>query len=219
MGSITLRNLLVAAGLLLAAPVVSAGMATPSMLANTCAGCHGDGGNSRGPATPGIAGLSKNYIINAMLAYKHGDDEAAIEESIDSISAVVDADDLDVLPRASTIMNQIASGYTAEEIVAMADYFSVQSYVAHAQQPDAALVKAGERLHEKNCEKCHEDGGSYSEDDVGILAGQWTAYLQNSLADFRGGDRAMPKKMKAKLKDLSDDDVNALIAYYASQGK
>lgn len=219
MGSITLRNLLMAAGLLVAMPAMSAGMATPSMLANTCAGCHGDGGNSRGPATPGIAGMSKNYIINAMLAYKHGDDEGAIEEALASISDVVDVDDLDVLPRASTIMNQIAGGYTAAEIIAMSEYFSAQPYVAHAQPADAALVKAGERLHEKNCEKCHEDGGSYSEDDVGILAGQWTAYLQNSLADFRGGDRAMPKKMKAKLKDLSDDDVNALIAYYAGQGK
>ena len=57
---ITLRKLLLAAGMLLALPVVSAEMATPSMLSNTCAGCHGEGGNSQGPATPGIAGLSKN---------------------------------------------------------------------------------------------------------------------------------------------------------------
>ena len=215
---ITLRKLLLAAGMLLALPVVSAEMTTPSMLSNTCAGCHGEGGNSQGPATPGIAGLSRNYIISAMLAYKHGDDDAAIEEALASNDGI-DPDNFEVMSRTSTIMNRIAGGYSMPEIVVLAEYFSAMPYISHAQPADAGLVSEGERLHEKNCEKCHEDGGSYSEDDVGILAGQWQPYLHNAMADFRGGDRMMPKKMKAKLKDLSDDQVKALIAFYASQGK
>ena len=40
--------------------------ATPSasMLANTCAGCHGPKGNSHGPATPTISGISSEYFIS-----------------------------------------------------------------------------------------------------------------------------------------------------------
>ena len=45
--------------------------ASPSMLSDTCLGCHGPGGVSEGPATPTISGMSEIYIIGAMLAYKY----------------------------------------------------------------------------------------------------------------------------------------------------
>jgi len=41
--------------------------------ANTCAGCHGTGGASVGPASPTIAGKSAVYINDVMAAYKSGD--------------------------------------------------------------------------------------------------------------------------------------------------
>ena len=43
---------------------------TASMLADTCAGCHGTDGASVGPATPNIAGLSETYFTDTMLAFK-----------------------------------------------------------------------------------------------------------------------------------------------------
>lgn len=167
-----------------------------AMLGNTCAGCHGNNGVSQGIATPSLAGKSVDTIKEAMTAYKKGD-------------------------RASTIMGRLAKGYSDEEINAMAEFFAAQKYVPAKQKFDAAKAKAGEKLHEKHCEKCHEEGGKVDEDGTGILAGQWTTYLQYQFADFKSGEREMPKKMKTQMdKALAQDGdkrIEELLSYYASQ--
>ncbi len=77
--------------------------------------------------------------------------------------------------------------------------------------------KKGKGIHILNCKKCHEDGGSSADDDAGILAGQWTPYLEQQFKEFKAGKRAMDKKMKPKMEKLSADDIKALIQYYASE--
>ena len=174
--------------------------ATPSaaMLANTCAGCHGTNGSSVGPASPTIAGISKAYFIETMEAYKSGE-------------------------RPSTIMTRIAKGYTDEEIKLMAGFFSKQKFVRQSQKFDQQKAGKGKKLHKKYCEKCHENGGRSSEDDAGILAGQWAPYLVYTMEDFTNGSRPMEKKMKKKLsamqKKHGDKGINDLIHYYSSQNK
>jgi sulfide dehydrogenase cytochrome subunit len=190
-----LQGILIASSVALAGPVFAE---TPSaaMLGNTCAGCHGTYGNSQGPATPTIAGVSSEYFIDAMQAYKNGE-------------------------RAATIMDRVAKGYTDEEIKLMAEFFAKQTMVRKPQQVNAALAKKGMAMHEKYCEKCHEDGGRSTEDDAGILAGQWTPYLQYTMSDFISGEREMPSKMKKKVEELQakggDAAIEALIHYYGSQ--
>jgi sulfide dehydrogenase cytochrome subunit len=217
MGTKVIRNALLAAGLACAATGAFAAGASPSMLANACAACHGGGGNSSGPATPAIAGMSKGYFIAAMLSYKYGDDEAAIEKVV-AASDALDADEFEALPRGKgTIMSRIAKGYEDADIIAMADVFANAKFMRHGQDGDSAMIKKGAKLHDKNCEKCHEDGGRTSVDDVGILAGQWKPYLSNALADFKDGTRKMPKKMASKMKKLDAADLDALVQYYGSQ--
>lgn len=172
---------------------------TPSaaMLGYTCAGCHGTNGNSNGPATPSLAGASKDYIIEVMDYYATGE-------------------------RVSTIMGRIAKGYTKDEVKAIAEFFSKQKFVpAKGQEFDAKLAKKGAKLHDKYCEKCHADGGTSSEDDAGILAGQWVPYLRYTLADMQAGKSHVPKKMKKKLKKLhkkaGDAGIEQLINFYASR--
>lgn len=193
--------------------------ASPSaaMLANTCAGCHGTEGVSSGPATPGLAGMAKSYFINAMLAYKyHGDEnrDAGIQAAVTKLK--LDPDEIDVLDRKSTIMTRIAKGYSDEEIMAMADFFAGKKLSGQKQKVDAALAAKGKKVHDKNCEKCHEDGGTKS-DGAGRMAGQWMPYLENTMADFLSKDRVMPKKMAEKTKNLSPEDIKAVIHYYGSQ--
>lgn len=165
---------------------------TASMLANTCAGCHGTNGASVGPATPTIAGMSAAYFNDAMAQYKSGD-------------------------RKSTIMGRIAKGYTDEEIALMADWFAAQPFVVANQKTDADKVAAGSKLYKKNCGKCHDENGSLADDDAGILGGQWLPYLQYSMVDFKSGDREMPKKMAKKVNKLDDFDIDALMHFFASQ--
>jgi len=174
-------------------------LATPSgeMLGNTCAGCHGTHGNTNGPATPGIAGINAEYFVETMKAYRDG-------------------------KRPSTIMARIAKGYDDAEIDAMAKYFAAQKYRAMPQTADAKLAKTGKQLHDKSCEKCHEKGGSVSEDG-GILAGQPMPYLHWTIEDFTSGKREMPKKMQTKMEEVhkanGDDGFKALVNYYGSRGK
>lgn len=172
------------------------GIPSATMLANTCAGCHGTNGSSAGPASPTIAGISMDYFIETMEAYQSGE-------------------------RPSTIMGRIAKGYSEKEIELMANYFSKQPFVRQPQEYDAKQAKLGKKLHKKYCEKCHEDGGRSSEDDAGILAGQWQAYLRFNLQDFTSGKRPMEKKMKKRLDKVAkahgQTGIDALINYYASQ--
>jgi sulfide dehydrogenase cytochrome subunit len=172
--------------------------ASESMLANTCAGCHGTGGSSMGPAAPSIAGLSPTYFEETMVGFASGE-----------------------IP--STIMGRIAKGYTEDEIKAMGKYYAAMKMQPAKQSFDPALADKGAKLHDKYCEKCHADGGKSAEDDAGVLAGQWTPYVNWTLADYKAGDREATKKMKKKLSELLEregsDGVMALLNFYASQQK
>jgi len=167
---------------------------TAAALAFTCAGCHGTDGSSVGPSSPSIAGMDPEVFIDAMQAYKFDE-------------------------RNSTIMNRIAKGYSDEQIKGMAWYFAKQKLLLQPQQYDPQLATLGAKLHEKYCEKCHEDGGRQA--DAGVLAGQWMPYLDNSMVDFIAGKRPYPRKMQRKveaaLEEQNDKAIPALIHYYGSQ--
>ncbi len=200
----TIQKACLVAGLALSASSVALAADAPAlltgasagMLSNTCAGCHGSNGASTGPATPTIAGLSKDYFIEAMQGFKSGE-----------------------VP--STIMSRIAKGYSDVEFKQMAEWFAGKPFVKAKQDFNPALAKQGAKLHDKYCEKCHGEGGQSAEDDAGVMAGQWTPYLEWTLADYLAGDRAMTKKMKKKMKKMlskeGDAGTTALLNYYASQ--
>jgi sulfide dehydrogenase cytochrome subunit len=171
-------------------------IASDSMLANTCSGCHGNTGVSTGPGIPSIRGLSKDYFVEIMMAYK--EDKAY-----------------------STIMGRIAKGYSEKEIEAMADVYANKPFVMANQKFDAGLAKKGKKIHKKYCERCHEEGGADS-GDGGVLAGQWIPYLQWTIDDFNEGRRDAEKKMLKNLKKVTKKDktgIDALLNYYASQNK
>ena len=188
--------------------------ATVQMLAGNCVGCHGVDGVSRGPASPNIAGMSKAYFVGAMLSYKYGKDVEKIEAAAKKLG--LDPDDIEGHERLATVMDRMAKGYSDEDIGLLADYFGAKPAVAAPQSFDAALAARGKAVHDRACEKCHEDGGRKG-DGSGTLAGQWMPYLNHSLTDFRAGHRGMPKKMRANMKDLTDKDFEALVHFYASQ--
>ena len=93
--------MLFAAALGMAAPRASAADVDLGRdVAATCANCHGTDGYSRG-RIPSLAGRDKDSIVRAMREFRDG-------------------------TRASTIMQQLAKGYTAEQIEAAAAYFAAQ---------------------------------------------------------------------------------------------
>ena len=69
-----------------------------SILAATCAGCHGSNFDGSGPI-PGLRGQQQAYLGNQLQAFKVG-------------------------ARPATVMNRLAKGYTEDEIIALAEHFS-----------------------------------------------------------------------------------------------
>ena len=178
-----------------AAPALMSG-AGAAMLAHTCAGCHGTHGASNGPAAPTIGGLSEDYMIEVMEAYKSGD-------------------------RASTIMGRIAKGYSDEEIAAMAKFYAAQPYVGKVQTSAGPKSMAGKKLHDEYCEKCHEDEGRSIDDDSGLLAGQWMPYLHWTMDDYAAGMNSGEKRMLKNIKKMLDEhgpsSIENLVHYYGSR--
>jgi len=70
-------------------------------LAATCAACHGTAGHTQGSTLPALAGQSQQALSASLHAFKAG-------------------------KRESTIMTQIAKGYTDEQIELLAAYFAAQ---------------------------------------------------------------------------------------------
>ncbi len=78
--------------------VAKANMSSATVLANTCFSCHGADGKSVG-AMPSLAGKPAKYIAATMKAFRDG-------------------------RKKGTVMNRIAKGFTADEIAALARFFS-----------------------------------------------------------------------------------------------
>jgi cytochrome c553 len=68
-------------------------------LAATCTACHGPDGKSVAPEAVSLAGLPREHIASQVRAFRDG-------------------------ARPSTVMQQIAKGYSEQQIDLIADYFS-----------------------------------------------------------------------------------------------
>ena len=98
------RTILIKASILVGAllafgQALAASTSTPPYFAANCANCHGTDGKSVTPIMPKLAGQEREFILETLRAYKAG-------------------------TRSGTIMPQLSKGYTDEEFVQLADYFS-----------------------------------------------------------------------------------------------
>lgn len=171
-----------------------------------CNDCHGDNGVSQSSDVPTIAGIDAFGIADQLFMYRDEERPCAESEYRQGDTS-----------RAATTMCAIAAELSDDDIEALGDAYAELSFVPAVQDFDAALAESGAAVHEKQCDKCHSDGGSNVEDEASILAGQWMTYLENTFAQYASGDRPQDKKMKEKIDALSADDVTALIHFYASQ--
>lgn len=188
---------------LAASSVVAAGL---DAAIENCNGCHGDRGVSRWTDVPTIAGLSEFYHSEQLYVYRDGD--RACEDSPYRQGDTT---------RAETNMCAVARGLDDDEIEAIAAHYAELAFVAAKQEFDASLVAEGKVIHDRDCSRCHADGGSNPDDDAGILAGQWMGYLEYAFREYAAEDREQIAKMKEKMDALDDAGTRALLHYYASQ--
>lgn len=163
-------------------------------MVKTCYSCHGANGVSVTPATPSIGGQPEAYIRKALLEWKAG-------------------------VRHSATMGGLAKGYSDEQVSALAAYLSRQPWTPASQNLDANLVNAGKVVSER-CAGCHGDTGAASDGEMPNLNGQWAHYLEQELHEYRDDSEPLPnKKMRNVAKKLSEEEIKAVAAFFASQGK
>lgn len=80
---------------------------------------------------------------------------------------------------------------------------------SHAADPENGAVLS------RKCSVCHGKNGIAKDPEVANLAGQSAFYLEKSLKDFRKGIRE-DRRMSLIVKNLSDDDIKDLAAWYSS---
>ena len=173
-------------------------------LVQSCEHCHGKDGNSNTPEVPIIAGFSYEGFLNTIDVFRE-DDRIAREFHKPG--------------EPETIMNEIAKGLSDEEVLNLADYFSKRKFKPAQQSVNTELAQRGEVIHKRSCERCHTDNGAHPVEDAAILAGQWTPYLRRQFDNFLSGKRIVPRSMLRRIKKLSQDDIEALLHFYASQGR
>ena len=190
-----------------AAEVEMVDMAKVNKLVDTCSVCHERDGDSNDPNMPIIGGYSEAYIISSMTAYK---EETRSCPDIEYISKKKKVE--------TTNMCAITKALNDKEIELLAHYYSTKKFRRANQDFNLELAQKGQLIHERDCEKCHSEGGSVASDDAGILAGQWTPYLKQQFFAFYAEKRQLDKKMKPKFNKLDKTEIEALLNFYASRG-
>lgn len=200
---LSIRHLVLVAGLSLAA---GAGATDMEALVADCNGCHGEKGVSQWDDMPSIAGIDAFTHSEAFFAYL---DEARPCETVEYRIGPKKGEEGN--------MCDVAAELDEDQIEEIAELYAELPFVPAKQDFDAALVGTGKAIHEDKCDRCHAEGGSSAEDEAGILAGQWMGYMRRTFAEYAAETREQPDKMKKVMDPLSEEDVEALLHYYASQ--
>lgn len=189
---------------LLAAAMMAASGAVFAGVPDGCASCHNDNGVSTDEHVPTIAGNAAFFIENQLFMFAEGTRPCVADYFSAKGSAAADH-------------CAAVADLSEDEISAIGAAYEAMPHAAFEQEFDADMAAAGEAIHNASCEKCHSDAGSVMEDEAGILAGQPQAYIIAQMKHYRADERP-PEEMQKPARDLSDEDIAALAAFYAREG-
>lgn len=176
-------------------PVTAAEAAEVETLMRTCSTCHGGNETTLSSDIPIIAGQPFSVIEDALILFADGQ-------------------------RPCSAMCAIAVALNPLEKEALANYLEQQTFAPAAQPFELELAALGAKVHHNNgCEICHSQGGRNGNGMAPILAGQWTAYLRNALFQIKTGKRSGPQVMNQAIRSLSNDEIEALLNFYARNGQ
>lgn len=162
-----------------------------------CAGCHGDDGNAAAPIFPKLAGQHGRYLIKQLYDFRSQ-------------------------KRVEPTMNAMAEPLTDEDVLDLAAFYASKKI----SPEEAAPNKAGENLYKAGnsatavpaCSGCHGPKG-LGNPSAGFpsLHGQYAAYLEKTLHDFKNGERGndVNAVMRQVAKHMSDEEI-AAVSDYAS---
>jgi cytochrome c553 len=178
----------------------------------TCAGCHGEDGNSQVSTFPKLAGQHASYLTKQLRAFKSGD-------------------------RTDAMMAPMAVSLSEEDMLDLAEFYAAEKIAANinpeadknADEEREKLLAEGRNLYRNGdinaqvsaCIACHGPFGDGNKPaSYPVLKSQHTDYLIKTLTDFKNGERSKnPDNMMNMIaKKMSDREIKA-IAYYLSAQK
>jgi cytochrome c553 len=167
----------------------------PALKAVTCAACHGPAGNSRSDSMPILAGMDAAYFTKQIHDYARG-------------------------ARPSPEMEPYAKQALAQGLDEIAAFFARQTMERTPIRSDSGAVTRG-RAAAAACVVCHgADGKGDRARLVPALAGQPPGYLRAQMLRLKRDERSPRdealKAVKALMKDIPDDRLADLAAYYSS---
>jgi cytochrome c553 len=161
----------------------------------TCAGCHGADGNSATPIFPKLAGQHASYLAKQLHDFKS---QKRSSPTMTAISGMLNDSEID----------DLSAFYTAQKV-------TVEKSV---------INKLGEDIYRTGnlstgvaaCSGCHGPQGEGNLPAVfPALNGQYAAYIEKTLRDFKTGVRANDNNsaMRSIATKLSDEEITAVADY------
>ncbi|EHJ91109.1 c-type cytochrome [Vreelandella boliviensis] len=176
--------------------------------AATCIACHqadGSGMNvPNGESWPRLAGLNGDYIAKQLHDFKAGQ-------------------------RQNATMVTFANMLDDQQIADVAEYYSQMPLTPGngGDEADEALLARGQQLAERgdwnayivSCQSCHGPGGMGVGSTFPGVASQHAGYISAQLTAWKNETRSNDPQdlMGAIAKRMSDNDIQAVSAWYATQ--
>lgn len=163
-------------------------VAAGKLKAAACVGCHGPDGVSANLPGPTLAGQNESYLVEALKSYIRGE-------------------------RKDAAMAGAAQGLSDDDAANIAAYFAATACVSTLDATKQTSLP-GRAIADK-CISCHGADGKAGNAAWPNLIGLSKTYLVGALQAYRAGTRNNGM-MAGIAKTLSDADVEAVAAYYAS---
>lgn len=158
-----------------------------------CVSCHGEDGRGTEADVPIISGIPAVVQEDALFAYLDGDRTCVTKP----------------------MMCKITERLSEEQITTLSGHYASMPFAPADEEFDAALAERGKALHQRGCAICHGSDDS-GDGESSILHGQRKVYLRLALQQYVAGERTQLPAMEKKVADLTGDDIEALVEYYAS---
>lgn len=168
------------------------------LVSGRCFLCHGMNGEAASELSPRLAGQNASYLEKQLANFKSGE-------------------------RVSSAMRPMVANLSAQEMRALALYFSLQPVTPHPVT-EPGLVARGRQVYEKGgaaievaaCVGCHGER-AHGSDSLPRLAGQISSYLVAQLKGFsarkRTNDNAV---MHAIAERMTAEEMEAVASYLST---
>lgn len=188
-----------ALALLAASAAQAEGGKAQSIVASSCAACHGPDGNSAVPNVPKLAGLDSAYLLKQL-------------------------QDFQSKRRNSDVMAPLVDALSADDLADIAAFFASQKPAPGAVR-EKALLDAGRKMYNDGnpangvpaCAGCHGPDAAGS-GRFPRLAGQHAEYTIDQLKLFAAGKRKNDRRlMQAVANRMTEGEIRAVAEYLAGQ--